>query len=89
MTLDEENYRPVSFLSHVFLKVLKRRKDLNRRFCERQIMKTFYQDYLMRMIERWKETLNKVGYVCVIFMDTLCTSGCNLEYILKTNKVLL
>ena len=48
------------------------------------------QDYLMHMIERWKETLNKVGYVCVIFMDTLCTSGCNLEDILKkTNKVLL
>ena len=44
----------------------------------------------MRTIERWKETLNKVGYVCVIFMDTLCTSGCNLEDILKkTNKVLL
>ena len=43
----------------------------------------------MRMIERWKETLNKVGYVCAIFMDTLCTSGCNLEYILKkTDKVL-
>ena len=37
----------------------------------------------MRTIERWKETLNKVGYVYVIFMDTLCTSGCNLEYILK------
>ena len=48
------------------------------------------QHYLMCMIERWKETLNKVGYVCVIFMDTLCTSGCNLEDILKkTNKVLL
>ena len=40
----------------------------------------------MRTIERWKETLNKVGYVCVIFMDTLCTSGCNLEYILKKKK---
>ena len=35
--LDEENYKPVSVLSHVFLKVLKRREDLK----ETQTLKTY------------------------------------------------
>ena len=75
--LDKKNYRPTSVLFHVS-------KDFERIMSERiegfmkdklsNLLTGFRKNHntqhcLMSMLERWKKTLHKGGYVCAIFMD--------------------
>ena len=77
--LDKENYRPVSVLSHV-PKVLERlmyqqiedfMKDKLLNLLTGFTENHNTQHCLMSMLERWKKTLDKGGYICAIFMDLL------------------
>ena len=75
--LDKENYRPVSVLSHV-PKVLERiMYQQMEDFMKDKLLNLLTgftenhnnQHCLMSMLERWKKTLDKEGYICAIFMD--------------------
>ena len=75
--LDKENYRPAIVLSHVSkvleiimyqqIEVFMKNKLSNLLTGFRKNHST--QDCLMRILERWKKTLDKGGYICAIFMD--------------------
>ena len=75
--LDKKNYRPTSVLFHVS-------KDFERIMSERiegfmkdklsNLLTGFRKNHntqhcLMSMLERWKKTSDKAGYICAIFMD--------------------
>ena len=75
--LDKENYRPVSILSHVskvFKGIMYMQIDT---FMRDKLLEPFtgfkknhsIQHCLMSMVEKWKNTLDKGGYVSAIFMD--------------------
>ena len=75
--LDKENYRPVSVLLHV-LKVFERIMHIQiENFMEGKLSKLltgFWKNHstehcLVNMLEKWKNTLDKGGFVCAMFMD--------------------
>ena len=75
--LDEENYRPVSVLSHVpkvSEKIMYMQIDTFMRDKLSKLLTGFRKNHstqhcLMSMLEMWKNTLDKGGYVSAIFMD--------------------
>ena len=75
--LDKENYKLISVLSHVpkvFERIMYKQIDI---FMRDKVSKPLIgfrknhstQHYLMSMLEIWKNTLNKGGYVSDIFID--------------------
>ena len=75
--LDKENYRPVSVLPHVS-KIIERVMYIQiENFMEDKLSKLLTgfrknhstQHCLVNMLEKWKNTLDKGGFVCAIFMD--------------------
>ena len=75
--LDKENYRPVSVLPHVS-KINERVMYIQiENFMEDKLSKLLTgfrknhstQHCLVNMLEKWKNTLDKGGFVCAIFMD--------------------
>ena len=75
--LGKENYRPVSVLSHVS-KIFERIMHIQiENFMEGKLSKflTGYrknlstQHCLVNMLEKWKSTFDKGGFVCAMFMD--------------------
>ena len=75
--LDKENYRPVSVLPHVS-KIIERVMYIQiENFMEDKLSKLLTgfrknhstQHSLVNMLEKWKNTLDKGGFVCAIFMD--------------------
>ena len=75
--LDKENYRPVSVLPHVS-EVTERVMYIQiENFMEDKLSKLLTgfrknhstQHCLVNMLEKWKNTLDKGGFVCAIFMD--------------------
>ena len=75
--LDKENYRPVSVLPHVS-KIIERVMYIQiENFMEDKLSKLLTgfrknhstQHCLVNMLEKWKNTLDKSGFVSVIFMD--------------------
>ena len=75
--LDKENYRPVSVLPHVS-KIIERVMYIQiENFMEDKLSKLLTgfrknhstQHYLVNMLQKWKSTLDKGGFVCAIFMD--------------------
>ena len=75
--LDEENYRPVSVLLHVS-EVIERVMYIQiENFMKGKLSKLLTgfrkndstQHCLVNMLEEWKRTLDKGGFVCAIFMD--------------------
>ena len=75
--LDKENYRPVSVLPHVS-KIIERVMYIQiENFMEDKFSKLptgfrknhSIQHCLVNMLEKWKNTLDKGGFVCAIFMD--------------------
>ena len=75
--LDKENYRPVSVLPHVS-KIFERIMYLQiENFMEGKLSKfitSFRKNHstqhcLVNMLEKWKNTLDKGGFVCAMFMD--------------------
>ena len=77
--LDKENYRSVSILSHapkVFERIMYMQIDTFMRDKLSKLLTGFRKNHstqhcLMSMFEMWKNTLDKGGYVSVIFMDLL------------------
>ena len=75
--LDKENYRPVSILSHaskVFERIMYMQIDTFMRDKLSKLLTGFRKNHstqhcLMSMLEMWKNTLDKGGYVSAIFMD--------------------
>ena len=75
--LDKENYRPVSVLSHVskiFERIMYQEIEDFMKDKLSNLLTGFRKNHntqhcLMSMLERWKKTLHKGGYVCAIFMD--------------------
>ena len=75
--LDKENYRPASVLPHVS-KITERVMYIQiENFMGDKLSKLLTgfrknhstQHCLVNMLEKWKNTLDKSGFVCVIFMD--------------------
>ena len=75
--LDKENYRPVSVLPHV-LKAFERIMYIQiENFMEGKLSKLLTgfrknhstQHCLVNVLEKWKNTLGKGGFVCAVFMD--------------------
>ena len=77
--LDKKNYRPVSILSHaskVFERIMYMQIDTFTRDKLSKLLTGFRKNHstqhcLMSMLEMWKNTLDKGGYVSAIFMDLL------------------
>ena len=75
--LDKENYRPVSILSHVskvFERIMYKQIDNFMKDKLSKLLTGFRKNHstqhcLMSMLEMWKNTLDKGGYVSAIFMD--------------------
>ena len=75
--LDKENYRSVSILSHVskvFERIMYMQIDTFMRDKLSKLLTGFRknnstQHCLMSMLEMWKNTLDKEGYISAIFMD--------------------
>ena len=75
--LDKENDRPVSVLSHVskvFERIMYQQIEDFMKDKLSNLLTGFRKNHntqhcLMSMLERWKKTLHKGGYVCAIFMD--------------------
>ena len=75
--LGKENYRPVSILSHeskVFERIMHMQIDTFMRDKLSKLLTGFRKNHstqhcLMSMLEMWKNTLDKGGYVSAIFMD--------------------
>ena len=75
--LDKENYRPVSVLSHVskvFERIMYQQIEEFMKDKLSNLLTGFRKNHstqhcLMCMLEMWKKTLDKGGYVCAIFMD--------------------
>ena len=75
--LDKESYRPVSILSHVsktFERAMYKQIDTFMRDKLSELLTGFRknhntQHFLMTMLEMWKNTVGKRGYVSAIFMD--------------------
>ena len=75
--IDKENYRPVSVLSHVpkvFERIMYQEiedfmKDKLSNLLTGFRKNRSTQHCLMSMLEMWKKTLDKGGYICAIFMD--------------------
>ena len=73
----KENYRPVSILSHVskvFERIMYMQIDTFMRDKLSKLLTGFRKNHstqhcLMSMLEMWKNTLDKGGYVSAIFMD--------------------
>ena len=92
--LNKENYRPISVLSHVskvFERVMYQQiedfmkdKLSNLLIGFRKNHNT--QHYLTSLLERWKKTLDKGGYIFAIFMD-LSKAFDTLNYILLIAKL--
>ena len=75
--LDKENYRPDSVLPHVS-KIIERVMYIQtKNFMEGKLSKLLTgfrknnstQHCLVNMLEKWKNTLDKRGFVCAIFMN--------------------
>ena len=75
--MDKENYRPVSVLPHVS-KIIERVMYIQiENFMEDKLSKLLTgfrknhstQHCLVNMLEKWKNTLDKGGFVCAIFMN--------------------
>ena len=75
--LDKENYRPASVLPHVS-KIIERVMYIQiENFMKvklSKLLKGFRKNHsaqhcLVDMLEKWKNTLDKGGFVCAIFMD--------------------
>ena len=75
--LDKENYRPVSVLPHVS-KIIERVMYIQiKNFIEDKLSKLLTgfrknhstQHCLVKLLEKWKNTLDKGGFVCAIFLD--------------------
>ena len=75
--LDKENYRPDSVLPHVS-KIIERVMYIQtKNFMEDKLSKLLTgfrknnstQHCLVTMLEKWKNTLDKGGFVCAIFMN--------------------
>ena len=75
--LEKENYRPVSVLCHmskVFERIMYTQIES---FMEDKLLKLLTgfrknhstQHCLINMLEKWKNTLDKGGFVCAMFMD--------------------
>ena len=75
--LDKENYRPVSVLSYVtkvFERIMYMQIDTFMRDKLSKLLTGFRKNHstqhcLMSMLEMWKNTFDKGGYVSAIFMD--------------------
>ena len=75
--LDKENYRPVSVLPHVSKIIERVMYTQIENFMEDKLSKLLTgfrknhstQHCLVNMLEKWKNTLDKGGFVCAIFMD--------------------
>ena len=75
--LDKENYRPVSVLPHVSKIIERVMYTQIENFMEDKLSKLLTgfrknhstQHSLVNMLEKWKNTLDKGGFVCAIFMD--------------------
>ena len=75
--LDKDNYRPVSILSHVskvFERIMYMQIDTFMRDKLSKLLTGFRKNHstqhcLMSMLEMWKNTFDKGGYVSAIFMD--------------------
>ena len=83
--LDKENYRPASVLSHVtkvFARIMYQQIEDFMKDKLSNLLTGFRknhntQHYLMSMLESWKKTLDKGGYICAILskaFDTLTTN---------------
>ena len=83
--LDKENFRPVSALSHVpkvFKRILYQQIEGFMKDKLSNLLTGFRknhntQHYFMSMLESWKKTLDKGGYICAILskaFDTLTTN---------------
>ena len=75
--LDKENYRPVSIFASC-VKIIERVMYIQiENFMQGKLSKLLTdfrkkhstQHCLVNMLEKWKNTLDKSGFVCVIFMD--------------------
>ena len=75
--LDKENYRPVSVLPHVS-KIIERVMYIQiKNFIEDKLSKLLTgfrknhstQHCLVKLLEKWENTLDKGGFVCAIFLD--------------------
>ena len=75
--VDKENYRPVSVLSdvpNVFGRTMYQQIEDFMKNKLSNLLTGFSKNHntqhcLMSMLERWKKTLDKGGYICAIFMD--------------------
>ena len=75
--LGKQNHRPVSVLSHVskvFERIMDQQIEDFMKGKLANLLTGFRKNHstqhcLMSMLERWKKTLDKGGYVCAIFMD--------------------
>ena len=74
---DKENYKPVSVLPHVPKIIEKVMYIQIENFMEGKLSKLLTgfrknhstQHCLVNILEKWKNTLDKSGFVCAIFMD--------------------
>ena len=77
--LNKENFRPVGILSHawkVFKRIMYIQIDTFMRDNHLKLLTGFRKNHstqhcMISMLEMWKNTLDKGGYVSAIFMDTL------------------
>ena len=75
--LDKENYKSVSVLSHVskvFERIMYQQIEDFMKDKLSNLLTGFRKNHntqhcLMRMLEKWKKTMDKGGYICAIFMD--------------------
>ena len=75
--LNKKNYRPASVLSHVskvFERIMYQQIEDFMKDKFSNLLSGFRKNHntqhcLMSMLGRWKETLDKGGYICAIFMD--------------------
>ena len=75
--LGKENHRPVNVLSHVskvFERIMDQQIEDFMKDKLSNLLTGFRKNHntqhcLMSMLERWKKTLHKGGYICAIFMD--------------------